>query len=100
MDTYEGLARLEWWVNRSTSLGGFDVHVTARATSSGWTCDAVFPGPLPEDHREAFDLLMQADPIFTLHFDEGSEILVHVASVRDGGHLALTAYEQAEPVDS
>ncbi|MEU1784173.1 hypothetical protein ABZ545_32560 [Streptomyces abikoensis] len=100
MDTHEGLARLEWWVNHSTSLGGFDVRVMACATSGSWTYDAVLDGPLPEEHQEVFDLLMQADPVFTLHFDEGSEIVVHVASVGDGSRLALTAYEQAESVGS
>ncbi|GAA0416859.1 hypothetical protein [Streptomyces luteireticuli] len=100
MDTYEGSARLEWWANRSTSPGGYDVRVTACATRSGWTCDAVLEGPLPEDHQEGFGGLMQIDPVFTLRFDEGGEILVNVVTAGHGGRLALTAHEPAEPVGS
>ncbi|MCX5077965.1 hypothetical protein OG321_36565 [Streptomyces sp. NBC_00424] len=99
MDTYEGRARLEWWANRSTSLGGFDVRVTACATDSGWTCEAILDGPLSAEHQEVFHVLMQADPVFTLCFDEGSEILVDVADVAaagDGGRLAFTVCELAE----
>ncbi|MFD5149290.1 hypothetical protein [Streptomyces sp. NPDC058401] len=102
MDTYQGCARLEWWANRSMSLGGFDVRVTARATGSDWTCEAILEGPLSADDQEVFDFLMQADPVFTLHFDEGSEILVNVAMAMagDGGRLALTVYEPAESVSA
>ncbi|MFF0740484.1 hypothetical protein ACFYVL_08775 [Streptomyces sp. NPDC004111] len=98
MDTYEGRARLEWWANRSTILGGFDVRVTACAAGSDWTCEAILDGPLSADQQEVFDLLMQADPVFTLHFDEGSEILVNVAAARGGGRLALTVYEPTASV--
>ncbi|MGW1196984.1 hypothetical protein ACWD4B_14285 [Streptomyces sp. NPDC002536] len=100
MDTYEGPAGLEWQANRSTILGGFNVSVTACATGSGWTCDAVLEDPLPEDHQESFDVLVQVDPVFTLRFDEGSEILVNVVTAEHGGRLTLTAYESAESVGS
>ncbi|MCD9194771.1 hypothetical protein [Streptomyces albireticuli] len=95
MDAHEGPARLEWWGNSSTSLGGFDVRVTVRAVDGDWTCDAILDGPPPEEHREVFDALMGADPVFTLRFDGDAGILVDVASVGNGDRLVLTAHEQA-----
>ncbi|MEU2788952.1 hypothetical protein [Streptomyces sp. NPDC007100] len=96
MDTYEGIATLEWWANRSTSLGGFDVRVTISATNDNWTCDATHVTPLTNDDQDVFDTLMQLDPVFTLHFDETNQILVNVAPTKDTDHLTLTAYEPAE----
>ncbi|SEK55920.1 hypothetical protein [Streptacidiphilus jiangxiensis] len=100
MGSYQGGATLEWWANRSTCLGEFDVLVSVRVADGNWACDAELgPGCLPDEHREVFDLLMDLDPIFTLRFDEGSEILVNVLRAGDGEHLALTAYEPREQVD-
>lgn len=76
------------------------MRVTARATGSDWTCEAILEGPLSVDDQEVFNFLMQADPVFTLHFDEGSAILVNVAMAGDGGRLALTVYEPAESVSA
>ncbi|WP_431679505.1 hypothetical protein [Kitasatospora sp. KL5] len=96
MDSYQGLATLEWWANGSTCLGKFDVQVSIRVADGNWACDAVLgPERLSDDHREVFDLLMDLDPVFTLRFHEGSEILVNAVTARDGERLALTVYEQA-----
>ncbi|UQI45604.1 hypothetical protein M1P56_15215 [Streptomyces sp. HU2014] len=69
--------------------------MTARAADGEWTCDAVLDGPLPEERQEVFDALVQADPVFTLHFGEGGEILVDVVAAGDGARLVLTAHEPA-----
>lgn len=75
------------------SMFGFAVRVAG----DDWACDTwLGPERLPDDHREVFVLLAELDPVFTLRFDEGGEILVNV-SVGDGECLALTAYEPVEP---
>ncbi|MFD0355231.1 hypothetical protein ACFVHW_16055 [Streptomyces sp. NPDC127110] len=93
MDSYQGTATLEWWANESTCLGEFDVQVSVCVVGDDWVCDAMLgPERLSDDHREVFDLLLDLDSVFTLRFDESSEILVNVVRVGDSGHLALTAY--------
>ncbi|GLW59554.1 hypothetical protein [Kitasatospora phosalacinea] len=97
MDSYEGPARLEWWANGSTCLGEFDVQVSIRPADDNWVCDALLgPELLSDDRREVFDRLMDLDPVFTLRFHEGSEILVNVVKARDGERLAVTVCESAE----
>ncbi|MDI2125653.1 hypothetical protein [Yinghuangia seranimata] len=98
MDSYRGPATLEWWADGSACLGEFDVQVAIRVAGGDWACDASLgPERLPDDHREVFDLLTVLDPVFTLRFDERSEILVNVLRAQHGEHLALTAYEPAVP---
>lgn len=93
MDSYQGTATLEWWASESTCLGEFDVQVSVCVVGDDWVCDAMLgPERLSDDHREVFDLLLDLDSVFTLRFDESSEILVNVVRVGDSGHLALTAY--------
>ncbi|MBV8933049.1 MAG: hypothetical protein JOZ47_16340 [Kutzneria sp.] len=91
MESYQGLATLEWWANRSTCLGRFDI----RATGSDWTCHAKLDVPPPENNREVFDFLMELDPVFVLRFYEESTLLVNVVRTAESGRLALTAYEPA-----
>ncbi|MEV6683952.1 hypothetical protein AB0N28_01135 [Streptomyces sp. NPDC051130] len=97
MDSYQGAATLEWWANGSTCLGKFDVQVSVCVADGNWACDAELGAECLSDvHREAFDFLMDLDPVFTLCFDEGSEIMVNVLRAGDGRCLALTAYEPSE----
>jgi hypothetical protein len=97
MDSYQGAATLEWWANGSTCLGEFDVQVHVCVTDGNWACDAELdPERLSDDHCEVLDLLMGLDPVFTLRFDEGSEILVNVLRAGDSRRLTLTAYEPTE----
>ncbi|WAU83179.1 hypothetical protein O1Q96_27925 [Streptomyces sp. Qhu-G9] len=91
MDSCEGAATLEWWANRSTSLGSFGVRVTVRVAGSDWACDAILDHPPTGEDREGFDFLRENDPLFRLRFDEGSTVLVDVVAVEDGGRLILTA---------
>ncbi|WP_051778780.1 hypothetical protein [Kitasatospora phosalacinea] len=68
-----------------------------RAADGNWVCDAVLgPELLSDDLREVFDLLMDLDPVFTLRFHEGSEILVNAVKARDGERMAITVCESAE----
>lgn len=99
MDSYEGTATLEWWANRSTSLGRVGVRVAVRAVGEDWTCEATFEPPLIEQDRESFDFLMKLDPLFALRFDEESMLLVNVVAAEDDGRLVLSAY-QAEAAES
>ncbi|MFI0721625.1 hypothetical protein [Streptomyces sp. NPDC021224] len=92
MDRYEGLATLEWWANRSTCLAGVPVRVVVSAGQDGWSCEATPEPPLVGEYQEGFDLLMAFDPVFTLRFDEESELYVDVVA-GEGGRLVLTAYE-------
>ncbi|MEZ0091781.1 hypothetical protein [Streptacidiphilus sp. EB129] len=97
MDSYQGAATLEWWADGSTCLGEFDVQVSVCVADGNWACEAELgPERLSDGHREVFDLLMDLDPVFTLRFDEGTEILVNVLRAGDGQRLALTVYEPAE----
>src|SRR5262249_40541098 len=97
MDSYRGPATLEWWANRSTCLGEFRVHVAVCVVGSNWACRASLgPERLSNDHRKVFDLLMDLDPVFTLRFDESSEILVNVLRGGDGEQFVLTAYSPME----
>ncbi|MFF7214782.1 hypothetical protein ACFZAU_30280 [Streptomyces sp. NPDC008238] len=96
MESYDGRATLEWWANPSTCLGSFDVHVEAGVTGPAWTRHATFADP-SGDHQEGFDFLMALGPCFTLRFDAGSTVDVHVAVEGDlageGGRLVLSACE-------
>ncbi|MEU4095933.1 hypothetical protein [Streptomyces sp. NPDC026673] len=97
MDSYQGAATLEWWANEWMCLGEFDVQVADCVAEGNWDCDAELgPERLSDDHREVFDLLMNLDPVFTLRFDEGSEIVVDVSRAGDGQRLALTVHEPTE----
>ncbi|MFJ8233117.1 hypothetical protein ACIQ9E_24715 [Streptomyces sp. NPDC094448] len=101
MDSYQATAALEWWANTSLCLGGYEVLVTVRVTGDDWACEAVFgPEPLSDEDREGFDFLMDLDPVFTLRFHEGSEILVDVRRTGDAGRLVLTAFEASESLSS
>ncbi|MEW1647293.1 hypothetical protein [Streptomyces sp. NPDC091219] len=93
MDSYEGIATLEWWANRSTCLGRLRVQVVVRAAGDNWTSEATLESPLAAEARESFDFLMHLDPHFTLRFDDVSTLLVNVAEARVEGRLILTAAE-------
>ncbi|MFF7678475.1 hypothetical protein [Actinacidiphila glaucinigra] len=100
MDSYVGAATLEWWANRSTRLGWFDVRVEVGVTDSVWNCSATLADPLHGDRKEVFDFLMALDPVFTLRFDARSSLLVDVAPAGNGARLVLTAYEAEESAGS
>ncbi|MFX4294187.1 hypothetical protein [Streptomyces bohaiensis] len=96
MDSYEGAATLEWWVNRLTCLGGLRVEVAVRAAGDTWTSEATLEPPLAADDRERIELLMQLklDPHFTLRFDDASTVLRKVVEAGVEGRLILTAAEE------
>ncbi|MEU3664341.1 hypothetical protein AB0E77_32080 [Streptomyces sp. NPDC032940] len=96
MDSYEGLATLEWWANPST-LAELGVRVTVRVTGDGWSCDAVLEPSLSAEDREGFEFLMAADPLFMLRFEGGSTV-PSMSSRRETteGWLTFSASE-AEP---
>ncbi|WAL70492.1 hypothetical protein OU787_02650 [Kitasatospora sp. YST-16] len=61
-----------------------------RVANGNWACDAMLdPECLSDDHREVFERLMDLDPVFTLRFHEGSEILVNAARAGGGERLVL-----------
>ncbi|WP_406262250.1 hypothetical protein OH779_07115 [Actinacidiphila glaucinigra] len=100
MDSYVGAATLEWWANRSTCLGWFDVRIEVGVTGSVWSCSATLADPLHGDRKEVFDFLMALDPVFTLRFDARSSLLVDVALAGDGARLVLTAHAAEESAGS
>ncbi|WP_186768009.1 hypothetical protein [Streptomyces qinzhouensis] len=101
MDSFQGTATLDWWANGSLRLGGYEVQVTVGVAGDEWACEAAFgPEPRSDEDREGFDFLMDLDPVFTLRFDEGSEILVNVRRTGDAGRLVLTAFEASESLSS
>ncbi|MEV5516360.1 hypothetical protein AB0L50_26220 [Streptomyces flaveolus] len=93
MDSYEGLATLEWWANPSTCLAKLGVRVTVRVTADGWSCDAVLDPSLSAEDREGFEFLMAVDPLFTLRFEGESTVHVNVIAAGDDGGLTLTSFE-------
>ncbi|WP_433893331.1 hypothetical protein [Streptomyces sp. CA-111067] len=99
MDSFEGIATLEWWANRSTCLARLGVRVAVRISGNDWACDAVLEPPLTAEDREGFDFLMAFDPLFTLRFDEEGMLHVNVVAAGDDGRLTLTAY-QAEAAET
>ncbi|WP_328493058.1 hypothetical protein OHS59_10165 [Streptomyces sp. NBC_00414] len=90
MDSYEGIATLEWWANRSTCLRRAGVRVEVRVVGGDWTCDAILDPPLPPEDRESFAFLIQLDPFFTPRFDEESALPVRVVAAGEDGRLVLT----------
>jgi hypothetical protein len=92
MDRYEEAARLEWWANRHTCLGSFDVRVTVLHDASGWHASAVFASPLSEEDREGWGFLMELSPYFTLRFegDDQAAIDVRVDESEDGALTVST----------
>ncbi|MEU8779691.1 hypothetical protein [Streptomyces sp. NPDC048606] len=94
MDSFQGTGTLEWWANAATNLAGYEVQVSVRVLDGHWSCEAFLDSEhLSADHRDAFDFLMNLDPVFTLRFADGGEILVDALKVGDGARLVLTAYE-------
>ncbi|MFD6300238.1 hypothetical protein ACFWFU_36030 [Streptomyces sp. NPDC060235] len=91
MDAYEGTATLEWWANRLTCLGAFEVRIAIRITGHSWTCDASLCPLPPAQEREDFASLVDLDPFFALRFDDGNTLDVHVVSADADGGLVLTA---------
>ncbi|MEY9965406.1 hypothetical protein ABIA33_003448 [Streptacidiphilus sp. MAP12-16] len=91
MDRYEGIATLEWWANRSTRLGSYDVYVTITAAQGGWQAEAVAVNAWTADDGKDFDLLIALDPVFTLRFTDDSSVHVQVTQSCERGHLTLTA---------
>jgi hypothetical protein len=69
------LAHLEWWANPSICLAGIPV----RLTSAGDTAWSATPSPkLDPGAEEDLQLLIEADPICTLRFEDGSITVVVV----------------------
>ena len=91
MDRYTGLARLEWWANRSTCLGSVDVNLVVVADGEDWRVSATFVAALGGEDRDGWSFLMELDPHFTLRFleDQEATILVRVEeSETDRLHLS------------
>lgn len=91
MERFDGRCRLEWWANRSTLLGSVDVAVVISADGGGWEAH----GSLVDDRgpdREAFALLCDLDPVFTLRFDDASTVVVVVHPADEQGRFTLTEY--------
>ncbi|QFG23440.1 hypothetical protein [Actinomadura sp. WMMB 499] len=92
MDTYEALARLEWWANRDTCLGSVDVQVLVVSDDSGWHASAAIVSPLTSEERQAWVLLMELSPYFTLRFEDDVDATIDVSvDERSDGELTLTA---------
>ncbi|MBM9504568.1 hypothetical protein [Actinacidiphila acididurans] len=93
MDSYQGLATLEWWANGSTCLFDLAVRVEVRVTGADWRCSAFPAEPLSAVAVEAFDFLMALDPVFTLRFEDDGTIVVH--AMAEDERLTLTLSEPA-----
>ncbi|WP_042440621.1 hypothetical protein [Streptacidiphilus albus] len=80
MEFYESVAHLEWWANRSTCLGRFELSVRITAEPGGWRAVGVATAPWSDEDREGFAFLMALEPLFTLRFPDDSTVLVTVAA--------------------
>ncbi|MGH4033578.1 hypothetical protein ACQB60_32135 [Actinomycetota bacterium Odt1-20B] len=90
----EDMALLEWWANESTCLTLIPVMVTTSASPGEW--EAVIPPPFDHDAREDLQLLLDADPYFTLRFD-ASAINVQAEDFDGLDRMRLIALPQPQP---
>ncbi|MEE4418065.1 hypothetical protein [Streptomyces nigrescens] len=93
MNGQETTAHLEWWANPSTSLARIPVSVTA-TPGGGW--DATASPALDHDAREDLQLLIDASPVFTLRFQDGSVTEVTAEHSGDVNQLRLSATPGAD----
>ncbi|MFJ8444373.1 hypothetical protein [Kitasatospora griseola] len=100
MESYDGIATLEWWANPSTCLGSFRVALSVSAVGDGWKSVAMLDGRLSEVDRGGFDFLLQLDPVFTLRFTDGSTVWVNVLTEGANECLMLTPFEPGEQATS
>lgn len=92
MDTYEWLARLEWWANRDTCLCSVNVRVVIVSDDSGWRVSATLAPPLTGDEREGWMFLVALSPYFTLRFDDDEDATIDVrVEEPTEGELTLSA---------
>lgn len=95
MEFYESVAHLEWWANRSTCLGRFELWVRITAESGGRRAVGAATAPWSDEDREGFDFLMALEPLFTLRFPDDSAVLVTVAAPYEIDRLGLTEFRAA-----
>ncbi|GAA1661543.1 hypothetical protein [Fodinicola feengrottensis] len=82
METYEGTAQLEWWVNRSTCFGHFPATVRADALDGGgWDVHGAL---VDASERENLQLAYWISPLFTLRFPDDSTFDVAIEPAESG----------------
>ncbi|MBK3541609.1 hypothetical protein [Streptomyces sp. MBT60] len=87
MDRFVGQSRLEWWANRSTCLGTYDIAITVTVDADGeWRATGRQATALDASERESWDFLLEMDPHFSLAFPEEDcgGITVRVVEADDG----------------
>ncbi|MGW1154777.1 hypothetical protein ACWD45_26265 [Streptomyces rubiginosohelvolus] len=87
MDRFVGQSRLEWWANRSTCLGTYDIAITVTVDADGeWRATGRQATALDASERESWDFLMEMDPHFSLAFpgEDCGGITVRVVEADDG----------------
>ncbi|GHF36245.1 hypothetical protein [Streptomyces morookaense] len=80
MDHCDGVAHLEWWANLSTCLMRIPVRVAAAADDTAW--DAIISPVVEGEAQEEVQLLLDADPVFTLRTADG--VVATVAAEHSG----------------
>ncbi|WP_326611229.1 hypothetical protein OIE62_22435 [Streptomyces scopuliridis] len=93
-DDHKAKAHLEWWANPATCLARIPVSVMA-APGRRW--DATASPALSHDAREDMRLLIDASPVFTLRFQNGSATEVEVEHTPDSNLLRLSPVLNADP---
>lgn len=94
MTGHHSPAHLEWWANPSTCLSHIPVRLEAAADDDAW--DAVVSPELDGDAGENLRFLIDADPVFTLRFEDDSVTEVVVEHRGDLPHLRLRAASDPE----
>jgi hypothetical protein len=92
MTDHESPAHLEWWANPSTCLARIPVRVTAALDGGVWNA-AVPPDFVGRQAGDGLQFLIDADPIFTLRFEDGSVTEVVVDHSEDLEHLHLESLQ-------
>jgi len=87
MTGHESLAHLEWWANLSTCLMRIPVRLTTAPGGGAW--DATASPDLGRQAGDDLQLLIAADPVFTLRFEDGSDTKVVVEHSGDLARLHL-----------
>ena len=90
MDRFEGCCHLDWWANAVTCLASVAVSVVITVAETGWAAEGRLVGA-DDEGREGFAFLCDMDPVFTLRFDEESELAVTVHR-GEGDGFTLTEY--------
>lgn len=91
VDRFEGHCHLDWWANSATCLASVAVSVVITVAKNGWAAEGRLVGASDEE-RKGFAFLCDVDPVFSLRFDDETEVVVTVHRGGGGDNFTLTEY--------